>query len=84
LALRAATSRFLKPGPFVAFKGLFLAYFLTWCFLWPFEYNSMYLFATYWVWYTGTAYFALSFATACAHFRRWSAATQAGAPEHGS
>ncbi|CBJ25729.1 conserved unknown protein [Ectocarpus siliculosus] len=84
LALRAATSRFLKPGPFVAFKGLFVAYFLIWCFLWPLDYTSMYLFATYWVWYTGTAYFALSFATACAHFRRWSAATQARAPDNGS
>ncbi|CAM9848551.1 unnamed protein product [Ectocarpus sp. 4 AP-2014] len=84
LAIQAATSRFLKPGPFVAFKGLFAAYFLTWCFLWPLEYNSMYLFATYWVWYTGAAYFALSFATACTQFRRWSAATRVGAPEHRS
>ncbi|CAM9397415.1 unnamed protein product [Ectocarpus fasciculatus] len=84
VALYAATSRFLKPGAFVAFKGLFLVYFLTWCILWPMEYYSMYLFATYWVWYTGAAYFALSFITACIHLRRWSAATQARVPEHGS
>jgi len=34
-------------------KGLCFSYFLAWCVIWPFSYEDMYLFLTWWAWYIG-------------------------------
>ena len=50
----ASTSRFISQGPFTVYKGVLSLYFLFWCVRWPLaDFDSIFLFVTYWAWYAG-------------------------------
>lgn len=50
----ASTSRFIPQRPFTLYKGVVALFFLFWCVRWPLaDFDAIFLFVTYWAWYTG-------------------------------
>eukprot|EP00903_Cladosiphon_okamuranus_P012549 g11751.t1 len=64
--LRVGTSRFLSQGTFLLYKSIMAAFFLFWGIWWAVNDKEPAFGAklTFWTWYTTTAYFCLSSASA--------------------